>query len=60
MVRRTMAQSVCIQVEFDEDRNVELRREAERLGITAEEVVQRAVAAWLVDTAEERRPAEQV
>ncbi len=47
-----MSESNIVTIEFDDRRYEALADEAERLGITISEVVERASAAWLNDIAE--------
>lgn len=47
-----MSTAQRIEVEFDGRAFERLVAEAERLGVSAEEIVRRASAAWLVDIAE--------
>lgn len=41
-----------IEIEVDDSKYAELVAEAERLGVDTQEVVRRALAAWLVDMEE--------
>lgn len=42
-----------IELEFDEERHERLMSEAERLGLPAEEIARRALAAWLNEMADD-------
>ena len=48
-----MAELLKVEFELDEKRHGELCCEAERLGLSASEVVRRAVAAWLGEIADD-------
>ena len=47
-----MSTSQRMEIEFDGRAYDGLVAEAERLGVTAEEIVRRAAAAWLIDITE--------
>ena len=48
-----MAEKLRIEFELDEGRHCELCSQAERLGVTPEELARRAVNDWLNDISEE-------
>lgn len=48
-----MPETMRLEIEIDEGHHCDLCREAERLGLTTEEVARRAIAAWLIDAAED-------
>lgn len=48
-----MGELYKVEFELDEKRYEELTCEAERLGLTASEIAHRAVAAWLVEMADD-------
>lgn len=45
----SIAEKLIVEFDLEDHEHCALCREAERLGITPEEVVRRAVAAWLVE-----------
>lgn len=45
----SIAEKLTIEFEFDDDEHCALCQEAQRLSITPDELVRRAVAAWLTD-----------